>query len=461
MHYEKFRDGTVKCIEDEIPFEVPEGWTWCRLGNISGAIQYGLSNSSELKGTYRLLRITDIQDGKVDWGTVPFTTTENPNTYILEKGDIVFARTGSTVGKSFLIKETPYPSVFASYLIRIRLLGNLFVEYIYQFFNSSCYWTQITDKSVGVGQPNCNGTSLKKLFIPLPPINEQIQIVTVVTKLLNHVEEIDNNKKNLLLFIEKAKSKIIDLAIRGKLVPQDPNDESASMLLESIRAEEEEFIKQGKLKRDKKKSVIFKGEDNSYYEKTDDTVRCIDEEIPFEIPESWTWTRIRNIALVRGGKRLPKGANFCNKITTHAYIRVTDMKNCTINTAELKYISDEVFAQIKSYTISSKDLYITIAGTIGIVGEVPKELDGMNLTENAVKVCNITISKKYLCYILVSDFVQKQFQDKTHQVAMPKLAIEQILTTLIPIPPLSEQERIAKQLNTTVTWTDNISIILS
>ena len=115
-------------------------------------------------GSHKFLRITDIQNGIVNWDTVPFARPSDPDTYLLKSGDIVFARTGATVGKSFLITETPYPSVYASYLIRIRLLGNLPSEYIYQFFDSACYWSQITDKSVGVGQPNCNGTSLKELL---------------------------------------------------------------------------------------------------------------------------------------------------------------------------------------------------------------------------------------------------------------------------------------------------------
>lgn len=242
LHYEKFADGSVKCIEDEIPFELPEGWAWARLGNLSAAIQYGLSNSAEPQGAHRLLRITDIQDGKVNWDTVPFTTTDNPDTYLLKSGDIVFARTGATVGKSFLITETPYPSVYASYLIRIRLLGDLPSEYIYQFFDSACYWSQITDKSVGVGQPNCNGTSLKELFIPLPPINEQLRIVQTAQTLLVYVANIDTYRKELLSIVSSTKAKILDLAIRGQLVPQAPTDEPASVLLERIRAEKEELI---------------------------------------------------------------------------------------------------------------------------------------------------------------------------------------------------------------------------
>ena len=180
-------------------------------------------------GSHKFLRITDIQNGIVNWDTVPFARPSDPDTYLLKSGDIVFARTGATVGKSFLITETPYPSVYASYLIRIRLLGNLPSEYIYQFFDSACYWSQITDKSVGVGQPNCNGTSLKELLIPLPPINEQLRIIPTVQNLLKYVTIIDTEEKALTSIATAAKAKILDLAIRGKLVPQNQNDEPASI----------------------------------------------------------------------------------------------------------------------------------------------------------------------------------------------------------------------------------------
>ena len=282
LHYEKFQDGSVKCIEEEIPFEVPEGWEWTRLGNLSSLIQYGLSNSAEAQGTHRLLRITDIQDGKVNWKDVPFTTVENAENYLLRKDDIVFARTGATVGKSFLVTELPFESVYASYLIRIRLFDCISPSYLYQFFNSYCYWEQITDKSVGVGQPNCNGTSLKELFIPLPPLHEQKRIVPAANALLKYASVIESERASLQEIINLAKSKILDLAIRGKLVPPDPNDEPASVLLERIRAEKEELIRQGKIKRDKKESFIFRGDDNSYYEKRGDEIRCIPEDVDAE-----------------------------------------------------------------------------------------------------------------------------------------------------------------------------------
>ena len=245
------------------------------------------------------------------------------------------------------------------------------------------------------------------------------------------------------------RQKILDLAIRGKLVPQDPNDEPASVLLERIREQKKQMVKDGKLKpKDiKKDTVIFKGDDNLHYEKfPDGTVKCIEDEIPFELPEGWAWCRVRNIAIVKGGKRLPKGASFSEKKTSHAYIRVTDMKNHSININDLRYISEDIFLTIKNYTIAKDDLYVTIAGTIGVVGEVPDLLDGMNITENAVKITNIAINKSFLCIVLQTELVQQQFKDKTHQVAMPKLALERILSTLIPICPSAQQTKIVDKI---------------
>ena len=255
------------------------------------------------------------------------------------------------------------------------------------------------------------------------------------------------------------REKVLDLAIRGKLVPQDPNDEPASVLLERIRAQKQQMVKEGKLKpKDiKDDSIIFVGEDNLHYEKfADGTLKCIEDEIPFELPSGWGWTRIGNIASVKGGKRVPKGMTFSTEPTHHAYVRVTDMKNHTVNLSDLKYIDETVFAEIKNYTIAKNDLYITIAGTIGAVGEFPDELDGMNLTENAVKVSAIGINKSFLCFIMQTEFVQKQFKHKTYQVAMPKLGLERILTTLIPVCGIVTQQKICDAIQNSTKYIDII-----
>ena len=169
--------------------------------------------------------------------------------------------------------------------------------------------------------------------------------------------------------------------------------------------------------------------------------------MPFEIPESWCWTTLGELCSIKGGKRLPKGKSFADTITPHIYIRVTDMKDHTVLLSSLKYIDGDVFAEIKNYTISSNDLYLTIAGTIGDVGLVPAELDGANLTENAAKLTDIKCSKQYLMYVLMSSIAQDHFCSRFHQVAQPKLSLETASSTLIPLPPYREQLRIAEELD--------------
>ena len=436
LHYEKFSDGSVKCIEDEVPFGLPDGWAWVRLGNLSAAIQYGLSNSAEPQGTHRLLRITDIQDGKVDWNAVPFTTVNDPEAYLLKTGDIVFARTGATVGKSFLITETPYPSVYASYLIRIRLLGSLSPEYIYQFFDSACYWSQITDKSVGVGQPNCNGTSLKELFIPLPPISEQLRIVPTAQALLAYVAKIDAEKKSLLSIIMATKSKILDLAIRGQLIPQDPNDEPASVLLERIRAEKEELIKQGKIKRDKKESVIFRGEDNSYYEKIDMEVRCINSEIPFDLPETWCWCRLGTLFAHNTGKALNSADSAGTPMT---YITTS---NLYWDRFELDSLKEMLFAdsEIDKCTVKKGDLLVCEGGDIG--------RSAIWMFEENIRIQNhihrlrpyISLSSRFYYYVM---YMWKQLGLIGGQgIGLQGFSSKMLHNLIVPLPSIDEQERI-------------------
>ena len=452
LHYEKFSDGTVKCIEDEIPFELPEGWEWTRLGCITDVIQYGLSNSAESTGDYRLLRITDIQNGCVNWDTVPFTSTDEPEKYLLHNDDIVFARTGATVGKSFLITDLPYASVYASYLIRIRLINGISANYIYHFFNSYCYWEQVTDKAVGVGQSNCNGTALRELFIPLPSQAEQNRIVPVADKLLKIVDTITSEQESLSELIQTTKSKILDLAIRGKLLPQDPNDEPASVPLERIRAEKEELIKQGKIKRDKKDSVIFKGDDNSYYEKIGEEVFCIDEEIPYNIPDTWTWMRLENCCVkeIRRGKspKYTENSNvlvFAQKCNTkHNSIDVSLAQY--LDETALKRYPDDEYMQDGDTVINS-----TGTGTLGRVG-IYRNTDntkGLSIVPDS----HVTVIRSFSCinshYLYAfmkahQSELEKKGEGSTNQKELKPLTLKKML---IAIPPLSEQKRIDKSIN--------------
>lgn len=255
------------------------------------------------------------------------------------------------------------------------------------------------------------------------------------------------------------RQKVLDLAIHGKLVPQNPNDESATVLLEKIRAEKAEKIKKGELKADKKDSFIFVGSDKRHYEQfADGTVKDIEDEIPFKVPEGWAWCRLKEVCELKGGKRIPAGLSATKEKTNHIYIRVTDMQNNSISDADLVYITDDIFEKIQRYIINKDDLYLTIAGTIGRVGEVPEIFDGMNLTENALKLTNISICKKFLMQILNTKLVQDYFESTYHQVAMPKLSLINASKTIIPVPPLDEQQKIVNEIDNVFSITNNLDI---
>ena len=262
---------------------------------------------------------------------------------------------------------------------------------------------------------------------------------------------------------KQLKNSILQWAIQGKLVSQDPNDEPASVLLERIRAEKAKLVKEKKIKKDKNESIIYRGDDNSYYEKFIATgeVKCIDKEIPFEIPQGWEWERLGNITTIKGGKRIPVGMNLSTIDTGHKYIRVADMKNHSIKNDDIHYITDEIYEKIKAYIISKDDLYITVAGTIGNVGIVPEEFNNANLTENADKIEIYALCKLYLLYTLLSDVVQEQIRECTTKVGQPKLAIIRIQNFLIPIAPLAEQKRISNRIEVLLPIVDKYEFLSS
>ena len=238
--------------------------------------------------------------------------------------------------------------------------------------------------------------------------------------------------------IKKLRELILELAVRGKLVPQDPTDEPASVLLERIAAEKARLVKEKKVKKQKALPSVT------------------DEEELFDLPVGWTWCRLGDFSEVKGGKRLPKGHKLQTAKTDHVYIRVTDMKSGSVNTHNLQYLAPETQKLISQYTISSSDLYITIAGTIGDVGIIPDQLNGMNLTENAAKIILSNVNRFWLQKALSSQFVQAQFSEKTNQQAQPKLALHRILSAVIAMPPLEESERIVAKVNELMALCDQL-----
>lgn len=237
--------------------------------------------------------------------------------------------------------------------------------------------------------------------------------------------------------IKKLRELILTLAMQGKLVPQDPNDQSASELLKEIEKEKYELIKQGFSK------------DNDSSDNSSLTSLII-------LPMGWEKVNISNIGFLKGGKRLPKGHSYSEQPTPYRYLTVTNMKNKTIVNNDVKYISEETYKEIKKYTISKDDIYITIAGTIGNVGVIPEIYDGMNLTENASKLIFFKCDKEFLLYLLNSNIVQEQFGYLVNKMAQPKLSLRSILSTVIPLPPLNEQKRIVEKINQLMALCDEL-----
>jgi len=221
--------------------ELPEGWCWATVGQLAENIQYGHTESAKEEPLGpKFLRITDIQDGRVDWDAVPYCecSKEEHRKYRLESGDIVFARTGATTGKSYLITSCP-DAVFASYLIRLRVGKPIDVKYFALFLDSPAYWSQIMTVRKGSAQPGVNATILATLQIPLPPLAEQRRIVAEVERRLSVVAALEREVEAALARAARLRQSILKRAFEGRLVPQDPHDEPASALLERIRAARE------------------------------------------------------------------------------------------------------------------------------------------------------------------------------------------------------------------------------
>lgn len=240
--------------------------------------------------------------------------------------------------------------------------------------------------------------------------------------------------------VERLRELILSLAMRGQLVPQDPNEQPARELLKEIEAEKKRLVKEGKIKKSKPLPDITP------------------DEIPHKIPKNWQWIRLGYITEIKGGKRVSNGYKLLTNPTPYVYIRVSDMKDGTIDESDLRYIDEDMRNKISQYVIHKDDIYMTIVGaTIGKCGIIPEKLDGMNLTENAAKL--ILFKKEYKFFVLKclnSELCQGQFIDKTKQVGVQKMAINRLASTLIPLPPLPEQHRIVEKVDRLMVQCDRL-----
>lgn len=303
----------------------------------------------------------------------------------------------------------------------------------YHFVFNSLKEDVVKNTKTGTSKESINQGNLKNYEIPYFGIEQQHLWINKLLNTKSIKETLENeilNQKNLLT---KLKQSILKEAIEGKLTAkwreENQDIEPASILLEKIQAEKEQLIKEKKIK------------------KSNPLAEISEKEIPFEIPDNWEWCRLGDITTIKGGKRVPPGYKLLKTKTERVYIRVSDMKNGTIDDSDLHYISEEIYEQIKNYFITKDDLYMVIVGgTIGKCGIIPVKFDGMNLTENAARIILYLTDKLYLLNCLQSSFGQKQFIDKTKSVGVQKMALNRFENTLIPFPPEKEQKEIVNKI---------------
>ena len=440
--YEKVGNNEPVSIADEVPFEIPESWEWCRLGELFSTIM-----GQSPKGNTVSIANDGIEfhQGKICFGDMylePSEQTTSAPTKIAPSNSVLLC-VRAPVGK---VNITKREICIGRGLCAVIPHANMTAEYTYYLLET--YEEILKKQATGTTFVAVTGEVVKKQLIPVPPIQEQQRIVAKIRELLPFI--VEYNKKETKIselntsFPDRLKKSILLEAVMGKLVPQDENDEPASALLERIREEKKHLIAEGKLKKDKHESIIYR-RDNSHYEKMDGVERCIDDEIPFEIPDSWEWCRLKSIASVQGGKRIPAGRKLTSDNTGHIYIRVSDMKNGSVLTDSLQYVPEDIYASISRYVINKEDIYITVAGTIGSVGKIPVELDGSNLTENADRLIFSIVNQDWFILCLQSGLIQNQIADATTKVGQPKLAIKRIERFLIALPPIDEQKRIVEK----------------
>ena len=430
------------CIADEVPFEIPESWEWVRWGTLSESIQYGYNAPAQENGRIKMVRISDIQDNSVMWETVPYCDIKEGeiDAYLLKPNDILFARTGGTVGKSYLVQEVPEEAIYAGYLIRTRYSNQLCPQYLKYFMESELYWSQLREGTIATAQPNCNGKTLGNMLVPIPPSHEQIRIVEKLNAVMAHVIEygtVYSKSKHLNnIFPERLKKSILQEAVQGKLVPQDPNDEPASVLLERIRAEKQKLVAEGKIKKDKHESVIFR-RDNSHYEKRDSEEVCIDDELPYEIPKTWCWARMGSCLDVRDG------THDTPKYVTEGIPLVTSKNLCNgkIDFSTAKFISKEDHLAISQRSkVDSEDIMYAMIGSIGnpvlYNGNAEFSIKNMAL----FKKINNGLDMEYVYWFLyLSQDTMKKFSSGGVQSFV---SLGYLRNYWIPVPPIEEQHRI-------------------
>ena len=452
MPYEKIGKNEPVCIADEVPFDISESWEWVRFKNL---VSYSMGKTPPRKEseywTEPVYPWVSIADMNAD--STILSTKEKVNEYAAEK---TFRKRISKAGTLLMSFKLTVGKVS---LLGIDAYHNEAIISIYPFVDNDAIITnylfcilplisQSGQTKTAIKGNTLNSESLDALMIPLPPLREQERICKRLNDLKPKLSAYNKtyNEASLLNegFPTRLKKSILQYAVQGKLVPQDPADEPASVLLERIRAEKEQLIKSGKIKRDKHESVIFR-RDNSYYERADGIERCIDDEIPFEIPDSWEWVRLNSISKILNGDR---GKNYPSKSTLSStgipFISALNLDgNTVVQDENLLCMTEEQYNRLGNGKLIKNDIVVCIRGSLGKHGRYPFEKGAI--------ASSLTILRPYYLAESIGDYIMlwldspaffEQIRKYDNGTAQPNLAAKSFEQFLIPLPPHSEQHRI-------------------
>ena len=437
LPYEKVGKNEPICIADEVPFDIPESWEWVRLGEIFQHNTGKALNSSNKSGVL----LEYITTSNLYWDrfelenlrSMYFTENEIEKCQV-SKGDLLVCEGGDIGRAAIWLKD--YKICIQNHIHKLRSYVPLCTRFYYYVFFLYKYAGWIGGKGIGIQGLSSN--ALHSLLVPVPPIAAQERIVkrleTIKPLSDKYFEASEQIQELNNLFPEHLKKSILQYAVQGKLVPQDPADEPASVLLERIRAEKEQLIKEGKIKRDKHESVIFR-RDNSYYEKVDGIERCIDDEIPFEIPDSWEWTRMGTIVtLLSGTDFKPEEYNESGNGIPYITGASSLSKNQVLVTR---------WTETPRIIANKGDILLVCKGS-GYGKSIICNVDVAHIARQIMAIKkNDSLDMEYIRFFLQANF---DLLKSKGQGVIPGIDRNSVLTLLLPLPPLSEQYKISTQV---------------
>jgi len=445
LPYEKV-GKEVRCIADEIPFEIPDSWEWIRLGNIgewgAGSTPSRTQPEYYKNGTIPWLKTGDLTDGYI--AEIPESISQialkKTSVKLNPAGSVLIAMYGATIGKLGILTFPATTNQACCACLPLNGVENLFLFYFLMAMK-----TFFVKQSEGGAQPNISKEKIVATLMPLPPFAEQKRIVAKIEELLPHIEEYGKAESKVSKlnaeFPEQLKKSILQWAIQGKLVPQNPEDEPASVLLERIRAEKAKLIKEGKIKKDKNESVIFR-RDNLPYEKVGKEVRCIADEIPFEIPDSWEWIRLGNIGEWGAGSTPSRTQPEYYKNGTIPWLKTGDLTD--------GYIA-EIPESISQIALKKTSVKLNPAGSvlIAMYGATIGKLGILTFPATTNQACCAClplngVENLFLFYFLMA--MKTFFVKQSEGGAQPNISKEKIVATLMPLPPFAEQKRIVAEI---------------